>query len=91
MSGAFKNFNLINIPNKCNGTLEVYLIPACLLFSFVSYTDAKNDQKGILELGADMPLHKRPTIILRDGKLLPNLIEVHKKIIKNRKPAIVKP
>jgi hypothetical protein len=86
LQGSIKKLKKIRVGKEHFSSIKIYLLPTYVLFSFVCFLNRDNEEIGILELGADLPLNKRFSIICKDGQLLGNLKDTYKKLLIGRQP-----
>jgi len=88
---------LIELGPGSKGSIKLYWLPSSPLFSFVHFVNQHNDQVGVLEAGASLPLSERTILIFRSGDtaegiMLTRLHKMYARVLDGRSPAfVVKP
>jgi hypothetical protein len=84
LRGSFDKFAKMRLTKAHLSSVRIYLVPTFLLCSFVCFVNADDEEIGIYEFGADLPLDRRLAIICREGDLLSNLKDIHRKLLAGR-------
>jgi hypothetical protein len=90
---AVAKFASIRVDAMSRGSFELFYLPSSVLVSFLSYVNIRNQTVGILEVGADLALAGRQTLLLSSpanalSPLLASLQALHNKILAGRTPAL---